>query len=212
MSGVVVQGIQGPPGIQGATGSQGATGPIGAQGVTGATGPGWSGLIVNADVDANAAIAGTKISPNFGAQTVQTSGDISAGGDIGATGLINGGRGNFGHIAVGAIDAAVIGYVAGSSPWAGMNGYTVVDMGDADYALTAAQYALSMLATGGTAQTASRNLTVPAVADAAAYFKWFKNGDANWNVVVTTGAGSTVTLTPLSSAFIMINNSGATEM
>ena len=37
-----------------------------------------SGVIVNADVNASAAIAGTKISPDFGSQTVQTTGIFSA--------------------------------------------------------------------------------------------------------------------------------------
>ena len=34
------------------------------------------GAIVNADINASAAIAGTKISPNFGSQNIQTSGDL----------------------------------------------------------------------------------------------------------------------------------------
>jgi hypothetical protein len=37
-----------------------------------------SGVIVNADVNASAAIAGTKISPNFGSQTITTTGVISS--------------------------------------------------------------------------------------------------------------------------------------
>jgi hypothetical protein len=37
-----------------------------------------SGVIVNADVNASAAIAGTKISPDFGSQTITTTGIISA--------------------------------------------------------------------------------------------------------------------------------------
>jgi hypothetical protein len=37
-----------------------------------------SGVIVNADVNASAAIAGTKIAPNFGSQTITTTGVISA--------------------------------------------------------------------------------------------------------------------------------------
>jgi hypothetical protein len=41
-------------------------------------GSGSTGLIVNADVDAAAAIAGTKIDPNFGNQTIQTTGLVSA--------------------------------------------------------------------------------------------------------------------------------------
>jgi hypothetical protein len=36
-----------------------------------------AGVIVNADVDASAAIAGTKISPNFGSQTIETTGVFS---------------------------------------------------------------------------------------------------------------------------------------
>ena len=37
-----------------------------------------SGVIVNADVNASAAIAGTKISPDFGSQAITTTGNISA--------------------------------------------------------------------------------------------------------------------------------------
>jgi len=38
-----------------------------------------SGVIVDADVNASAAIAGTKISPDFGSQSVLTTGAIDAG-------------------------------------------------------------------------------------------------------------------------------------
>jgi len=38
-----------------------------------------SGVIVNADVSASAAIAGTKISPDFGSQTIATTGSITVG-------------------------------------------------------------------------------------------------------------------------------------
>ena len=38
-----------------------------------------SGVIVNADINASAAIAGTKISPNFGSQTIATTGSITVG-------------------------------------------------------------------------------------------------------------------------------------
>ena len=41
------------------------------------------GAIVNADVNASAAIAGTKISPDFGSQNITTTGDITvSGGDV----------------------------------------------------------------------------------------------------------------------------------
>ena len=43
------------------------------------------GTIVNADVNASAAIAGTKIDPNFGSQTVETTGVFSAAGGAAAT-------------------------------------------------------------------------------------------------------------------------------
>ena len=40
------------------------------------------GTIVNADVNASAAIAGTKISPNFGSQQITTTGNIVVGGTV----------------------------------------------------------------------------------------------------------------------------------
>ncbi len=49
------------------------------------------GLVANANVDAAAAIAGTKVSPNFGAQLVQTTGDLSCGGaNVASAGMIRG--------------------------------------------------------------------------------------------------------------------------
>jgi hypothetical protein len=44
-----------------------------------------SGVIVDADVNASAAIAGTKIDPDFGSQTVETTGVFSAAGGAAAT-------------------------------------------------------------------------------------------------------------------------------
>ena len=41
-----------------------------------------SGVIVNADVNASAAIAGSKVSPDFGSQTITTTGDITTSGDL----------------------------------------------------------------------------------------------------------------------------------
>ena len=40
------------------------------------------GAIVNADINASAAIAGTKISPDFGSQTITTTGNITTTGDL----------------------------------------------------------------------------------------------------------------------------------
>ena len=42
------------------------------------------GSIVNADVNASAAIAGTKVSPDFGSQTISTTGKLDIGGSSGA--------------------------------------------------------------------------------------------------------------------------------
>lgn len=41
-----------------------------------------SGVIVNADVNASASIAGTKLVPNFGAQNIETTGNITTAGDL----------------------------------------------------------------------------------------------------------------------------------
>jgi hypothetical protein len=46
------------------------------------------GAIVNADINASAAIAGTKISPDFGSQDVDTTGNITSGGTLKTTGNV----------------------------------------------------------------------------------------------------------------------------
>jgi hypothetical protein len=79
------------PGVQGATGSNIPTGGTANQVLRKASSTNydtnWSlvtsamiedGAIVNADVNASAAIAGTKISPNFGSQNVVTTGTSTA--------------------------------------------------------------------------------------------------------------------------------------
>ena len=47
------------------------------------------GTIVNADVNASAAIAGTKINPDFGSQTIATTGDLGVGGNTAITGYLD---------------------------------------------------------------------------------------------------------------------------
>ena len=54
-----------------------------------------AGTIDNADVNASAAIAGTKITPNFGSQNVATTGTLAAGattvsGNIAVSGTVDG--------------------------------------------------------------------------------------------------------------------------
>ena len=48
-----------------------------------------AGQIDNADVNASAAIAGTKISPNFGSQNVSTTGNITVGGTVDGVDVAN---------------------------------------------------------------------------------------------------------------------------
>jgi hypothetical protein len=57
-----------------------------------------AGTIDNADINANAAIAGTKISPNFGSQNVVTTGDAQV-KDVVATGNVQAGSINGGPLA-----------------------------------------------------------------------------------------------------------------
>ena len=66
------------------------------------------GTIVNGDVNASAAIAGTKISPNFGSQTIQTTGIISAaGGSAAAPSIAFTGDTNTGIYSPGADQVAI---------------------------------------------------------------------------------------------------------
>jgi hypothetical protein len=67
-----------------------------------------NGTIVDADVNASAAIAGTKVSPNFGSQTVQTTGIFSAaGGSAAAPSIAFTGDTNTGIYSPGADQVAV---------------------------------------------------------------------------------------------------------
>jgi len=56
--------------------------------ITGGVADAAAALVVNADVDAAAAIAGTKISPNFGSQTITTTGNVILGTTPATTGNI----------------------------------------------------------------------------------------------------------------------------
>ena len=71
----------GPQGIQGATGAQGPSVSDGDKGdiTVSNSGDTWTvdtGVIDNANINASAAIAGTKISPDFGSQNIETTGDL----------------------------------------------------------------------------------------------------------------------------------------
>lgn len=74
-----------------ALGGSGFTAPTGTglMKVTGGSMDVASSLLLNADVNAAAAIAGTKISPNFGSQAITTTGAANIGGTPAATGTLN---------------------------------------------------------------------------------------------------------------------------
>jgi hypothetical protein len=109
------------PGVQGATGSEIPTGGTADQVLRKSSSTNydtnWSqvtsamiadGTIVNADINASAAIAGTKISPDFGSQTVQTTGIFSAaGGSAAAPSIAFTGDTNTGIYSPGADQVAI---------------------------------------------------------------------------------------------------------
>ena len=109
------------PGVQGATGSEIPTGGTVDQVLRKSSSTNydtnWSqvtsamiadGTIVNADINASAAIAGTKISPDFGSQTVQTTGIFSAaGGSAAAPSIAFTGDTNTGIYSPGADQVAI---------------------------------------------------------------------------------------------------------
>jgi len=86
------------------------------------------GTIVNADVNASAAIAGTKISPNFGSQTISTSGNATVGGTLGVTGAVdlNGGA-SIDNIQIGVTGDNEIDTASGNLTIDSAGGTTTVD-------------------------------------------------------------------------------------
>jgi hypothetical protein len=66
-----------------------------------------AGAIVNADVNASAAIAGTKIAPNFGSQTIETTGVINAGSGTAAAPSVSVGTTDNGMYSPGADQVAL---------------------------------------------------------------------------------------------------------
>ncbi|MBL7858014.1 MAG: hypothetical protein JNM57_10020 [Cyclobacteriaceae bacterium] len=92
------------------------------------------GTIANADVNATAAIAGTKISPNFGAQNIQTTGNLNTAG-LTATGTTTfGALAGTGSRMVVADPTGVLGTQAIPSTFSTLN---VVPKGDGTSGLTA---------------------------------------------------------------------------
>ena len=88
---VVTVKAPGPQGVQGATGATGAGISAGDKGAltVAANLTDWTlndSVVTNAKVSASAAIAGTKISPDFGSQNITTTGNAVFGGDLTVSG------------------------------------------------------------------------------------------------------------------------------
>jgi hypothetical protein len=97
-------------------GAFGGISPTGTGRVLRATGASSAafGPIVNADVDAAAAIAGTKISPDFGAQNITTTGAVRLGATVSATGSVRLPDGGSIVSVSGGLDRPVISHSAGT--------------------------------------------------------------------------------------------------
>ena len=93
-----------------------------------------SGLLVDADVDAAAAIAGTKIDPDFGSQNIETTGSVTS-GSLQLTGLGTGivhsdGTGNLSSSAIVDADVDAAAAIAGTKIDPDFGSQNVVTSGD----------------------------------------------------------------------------------
>jgi hypothetical protein len=107
----------------------------------------------------------------------------------------------------------VVGY---NTPFA-MNGYTAIDIADADYTLVAADFSVKAFAvSNATPMTADRAILYPDTTDANAYEKFVRNTNGGGFSVVVYGvagfAGSTVTIADGFSAMVGFNAAGAYRM
>lgn len=170
---------------------------------TGAARP-ISPAIVNADVAAGAAIAGSKVDPTFGAQpltcsTVIPTGNInvgSSGGGVLSTDIIQA----YFTAAI-ACGSPILGRAAGTSVY-GVHGKVAVTT-TGSFSVAAADYVHNHIRlTGGTTGTVT--FPLPAT-DAGAYVKFVGNASAVTKTI-TTGAGATVALLTATGAMIEFDN------
>jgi hypothetical protein len=190
-------------------------------------------LVLNADVDAAAAIAGSKISPDFGAQDVKTTGafyvagktwEVDGGGQmrwgntVAPAGYVFHDGGNFGwyessayQFFVDTTSFKVKSPIKGSATPYGVHAQAAVSMSDANHTAASSEYECGILLVTGTF-TADRTLTLPAPAShATAYFKMIRNKCTGANLVISTGAGATVTLAPSTSAVVICDSAIGVE-
>ncbi len=106
----------------------------------------------------------------------------------------------------------VLGEAGVSAPW-GVHGETTVDMADANYTATAAQYAHGIIKNGtAVAMTAQRTLTLPDATDATAYYKFIRNLGAFGVNVTNVSAGTAVVVGAGMSAWVGVDAAGAFRM
>lgn len=118
-------------------------------------------------------------------------------------------------LVVTATDVKATGPITGNSSAYGVHGNAVIDMVDADYTAVADEYQMGTITNGSaTPQTAARTLTMPAAAtEALAYAKFYRNANGGtFDLVVSDGVGSTVTIADGFGAWVLMTPAGAVRM
>ena len=133
-----------------------------------------SSSIMNSEVHASAAIAGTKISPNFGSQNITTTGNLSLGSGNATHNISTFNVGNT------AINSVLSGSSFGTLQTTSPNGHHVIELQDND-----ANDSFAIVSGGGNFQTDS------AIDTCVARFK--ANGDSSIHGNLDVGAGVDVT-------------------
>lgn len=108
----------------------------------------------------------------------------------------------------------IVGWAAGSSPF-GVHGLALIDMNNANAAAATTEYCFGHIRVTSTANfTANRTLTFPAPATPdQAYAKYVCNTQGGaFSVVVSTGAGTTVTIAQSRGAWCLFSDTGVRRM
>lgn len=175
--------------------------------------PGY-GKIVNANVDAAAAIVGSKVIPTFGAVDCTISdgytfrvGGVACVSATAGTSTVRIAQGAPNLLLEATTGILASGPIKGSatdlSPWSGLNGEDdSIGMVDANYVATAAEYSLTFLTIPATTTfTANRFLDLPNASAAQAYMKFVDNQQAGAFVVEVRNAGHTGTTVQIAQGF-----------
>lgn len=117
-----------------------------------------AGTITNTSISASAAIAGTKISPNFGAQNVSTSGSLSAGSTTATALTVSGLSTGIAHVGSGGAFTSSLIVDADVSSSAAIDGTKVVPAFGAQNVSTSGTVTFSGLSTAGLVHNSSAGL------------------------------------------------------